>query len=122
MENKDLTLVDRFNLESHNAEKVYENAFNDLKDRRAKDLKNLDKKGENIRDCASIEQLLVLANLENINALLIESGISKEERLLKLNAIAINQMTALSENKSVTRLSDLHNQPQALLENHNKNE
>ncbi|MBQ2824977.1 MAG: KilA-N domain-containing protein [Clostridia bacterium] len=83
---------------------------------------NPDKKGENIRDCASIEQLLVLANLENINALLIESGISKEERLLKLNAIAINQMTALSENKSVTRLSDLHNQPQALLENHNKNE
>lgn len=83
---------------------------------------NPDKKGENIRDGASIEQLLVLANLESINALLIESGVAKEERLLKLNAIAINQMTALSENKSVSRLNDLHNQPQTLLENHNQNE
>ena len=77
---------------------------------------NPDIKGENIRDYATIEQLLVLANLENTNALFIEQGLSKEERLQRLNAIAINQMTTLSGNKSVAELNNLHNQPKALLE------
>lgn len=77
---------------------------------------NPDKKGENIRDYATIEQLLVLSNLENINALLIEQGLSEGDRLQQLNAIAINQMTTLTGNKSVAELNNLHNQPKALLE------
>lgn len=77
---------------------------------------NPDKKGENIRDYATIEQLLVLANLENTNALLIEQGISQGERLKQLNAIAIQQLTTLSDNKSVKDLNNLHNQPKMLLD------
>ena len=77
---------------------------------------NPDKKSENIRDYATIEQLLVLANLENTNALLIEQGVSKEKRLQQLNAIAINQMITLSGNRSVAQLNDLHNQPKLLEE------
>jgi hypothetical protein len=46
----------------------------------------------NIRDHATTEQLLVLSNLENLNAEFIKIGISKEERLTKLNDIAIYQM------------------------------
>jgi hypothetical protein len=75
---------------------------------------NPDKKGENIRDSATIEQLLVLANLENTNALLIQQGIAPENRLEQLNAIAIQQLTTLSDNKSVKELNNLHNQPKLL--------
>ena len=77
---------------------------------------NPDKKGENIRDYATIEQLLVLSNLENMNALLIEQGLSQTERLIELNRIAIQQLTTLSENKSVKELNNLHNQPKLLLD------
>ena len=77
---------------------------------------NPDKKGENIRDYATIEQLLVLANLENTNALLIEQGLSQSERIVELNRIAIQQLTTLSENKSVKELNNLHNQPKMLLD------
>lgn len=49
----------------------------------------------NIRDAASIEQLTVLANLENINALLIEHGFTQDERLQILNEEAIKQMDSL---------------------------
>lgn len=77
---------------------------------------NPDKKGENIRDYATIEQLLVLSNLENTNALLIEQGISQGERLKQLNTIAIQQLKTLSNNKSVNELNNLHNQPQFLLD------
>lgn len=72
---------------------------------------NPDKKGENIRDYATIEQLLVLSNLENTNALLIEQGVSQGERLVQLNTIAIQQLKILSNNKSVNELNNLHNQP-----------
>ena len=77
---------------------------------------NPDKKGENIRDYATIEQLLVLANLENTNALLIEQGLSQGERLKQLNGIAIQQLTTLSDNRSVKELTNLHNQPRMFLE------
>jgi hypothetical protein len=49
----------------------------------------------NIRDMASIEQLVVLSNLESINAVLIHQGLSQSERLIQLNKIAITQMKSL---------------------------
>ena len=77
---------------------------------------NPDKKGENIRDNATIEQLLVLANLETLNAVMIEDGLSQGERLKKLNEKAISQLTTLADNKSVRELENLHNQPNMLPE------
>jgi hypothetical protein len=50
----------------------------------------------NIRDYASINELICLSNMENINAVLINDGIGQRDRLLKLNRIAIQQMTVLS--------------------------
>ena len=58
--------------------------------------KNLGEKG-NIRDYASINELICLSNMENINAVLINDGIPQKERLLRLNKIAIQQITILSE-------------------------
>lgn len=55
---------------------------------------NPDIKG-NIRDYASINQLICLSNIENINAVLIDKGISQNERLVELNQIAIRQMLVL---------------------------
>ena len=52
----------------------------------------------NIRDYAEINQLICLSNLENINSVLIEDGVPQSKRLEKLNQIAIQQMTILSEN------------------------
>ncbi len=57
---------------------------------------NVEKKG-NIRDYASINELICLSNLESLNAVLIEEGISQKERLVKLNEIAIHQMIILEE-------------------------
>ena len=53
-----------------------------------------DKKG-NIRDYAGINELICLSNMENINAILIDEGLIQKERLIKLNKIAIHQMTIL---------------------------
>lgn len=58
----------------------------------------------NIRDYATVEQLLVLSNLENTNAILIEQGISQYDRMLKLNKIAVAQLSTISETKSVNQL------------------
>ncbi len=58
--------------------------------------KNPEKKG-NIRDYASINELICISNMENINAVLIEEGLSQSERLVKLNKIAIHQMSILEE-------------------------
>ncbi|BCD55448.1 KilA-N domain-containing protein [Alistipes indistinctus] len=52
----------------------------------------------NIRDYATINELICLANMENLNAVFIEQGISQSERLVKLNRIAIQQMRVLEEN------------------------
>ncbi len=49
----------------------------------------------NIRDTATIEQLVVLSNLESVNAVLIHQGIAQSERLVQLNKIAITQMKSL---------------------------
>lgn len=64
---------------------------------------NPDKKG-NIRDYATLEQLVVLSNMESINALLIEQGLPQKTRLIQLNKVAINQMKSLFENKSIKKL------------------
>jgi len=57
---------------------------------------NLDKSG-NIRDYATLNQLLVLANMESYNAILIEQGKSQPERLQLLNKYAIRQLKAIQE-------------------------
>jgi hypothetical protein len=57
---------------------------------------NPDLKG-NIRDYASINQLICLANLENLNAVFINEKMSQSERLVRLNKIAIQQMQILQE-------------------------
>ncbi len=64
---------------------------------------NSDKSG-NIRDYASLEQLVVLSNMESINALLIQQGLSQPERLLQLNKVAINQMRSLIVSKTMKKL------------------
>ena len=57
----------------------------------------------NIRDYASINELICLSNMENINAVLIEQGLSQGERLVRLNQIAIHQMSVLKSEDSSTR-------------------
>ena len=57
----------------------------------------------NIRDYASINELICLSNMENINAVLIEQGLSQGERLVRLNQIAIHQMSVLESEDSNTR-------------------
>jgi hypothetical protein len=59
----------------------------------------------NIRDASTIEQLVVLSNLESINAMLIKQGLSQAERLLKLNEMAISQMTSLLNHRSLKKLN-----------------
>ena len=61
-------------------------------------------KAGNIRDDATLEQLVVLSNMESINALLIKQGLPQGERLLQLNQVAITQMKSLIENKVLKRL------------------
>ncbi len=65
---------------------------------------NPDKPG-NIRDEATLEQLVVLTNLEGINALLIRKGMGQTERLQQLNEVAIQQMKSLLNNATIKKLS-----------------
>ena len=58
-----------------------------------------DDKG-NIRDYATINQLICLSNMENLNAVFINEGMPQQERLYKLNKIAIQQMTVLENVES----------------------
>jgi hypothetical protein len=58
----------------------------------------------NIRDTATIEQLVVLSNLESLNAVFIHQGQTQPERLMQLNTIAITQMKALVNNKQIKNL------------------
>ena len=60
----------------------------------------------NIRDYATINELICLSNMENINAVLINDGISQRERLLKLNKIAIQQMQVLNSNEGRNLLKE----------------
>jgi hypothetical protein len=61
----------------------------------------------NIRDQASLEQLVVLSNMESINALLIQQNISSEDRILQLNQVAISQMKSLLSAKGVKFLGEV---------------
>jgi hypothetical protein len=67
--------------------------------------KNSEKKG-NIRDNTTIEQLIVLSNLESINALLIQQEISQNLRLIQLNKVAISQMKSLIKSYIVKNISN----------------
>lgn len=64
---------------------------------------NPDKPG-NLRDGATLHQLIVLANLESMNAQLIKEGRSRQERAEYLNAIAREQLSALADNPTVKAL------------------
>ena len=55
---------------------------------------NANKPG-NIRDYASIQQLLVLANMESYNAILIKKGLGQSERIIQLRELAIQQLNSL---------------------------
>jgi len=65
---------------------------------------NTDAKG-NMRDDATLEQLVVLSNLESINAVLIRQGLEQSERLKQLNQIAITQMTSLVNSSNLRKLN-----------------
>ncbi len=65
--------------------------------------RNPDKSG-NIRDYATLEQLVVLSNMESINALLIRQNLPQSERLIQLNKVAITQMKSLLESDTMRKL------------------
>jgi hypothetical protein len=65
-----------------------------------------DEKG-NLRDKASLEQLIVLSNLESINALLVSQGLSQHDRLVQLNKVAIVQMKSLLGNTAISGLNQI---------------
>jgi hypothetical protein len=58
----------------------------------------------NIRDNATLEQLVVLSNLESLNAVFIRQGLSQSERLVQLNQTAIAQLTSLLKSEHVKKL------------------
>ena len=61
----------------------------------------------NIRDYTDILHLVVLVNLENLNADMISKGISQTERLEKLNGIARKQLELLKNNNSIKNIENL---------------
>ncbi len=71
----------------------------------AKQWRDANPKAEgNIRDAANIEQLVVLSNMESLNAVLIHQRLPQSERLQQLNKIAITQMKSLIGNKQLKKL------------------
>ena len=64
---------------------------------------NPDQKG-NIRDYASVNELICLSNMESLNAVFIEQGLPQSERLIKLNQIAIHQMSVLENGNNERKL------------------
>ncbi len=75
---------------------------------------NPDKEG-NMRDEADVTQLVCLSNLENLNALFIAEGASQQERLERLNQIAIHQMTLLAGDKRM-RLNEIYRAIRTILQ------
>lgn len=65
----------------------------------------------NIRDYANVSQLVCLSNLENLNAVFINEGMSQAERLTKLNAIAISQMEILTQDHRIEALEAHSGEP-----------
>ena len=57
------------------------------------------KKDGNIRDYADVNELVCLSNLENVNSIYINEGLSQKDRLIKLNEIVISQMEILTRDK-----------------------
>lgn len=66
---------------------------------------NPNEKG-NVRDYATIQQLVVLSNLESINAMLIAQAMPQNERLIQLNKLAITQMKSLVNNQHIKKLGN----------------
>lgn len=58
----------------------------------------------NIRDEATLEQLVVLSNMESITAVLTHQGLTQSQRLLQLNTVAITQMKSLLDSKQIKKL------------------
>ncbi len=73
-------------------------------------------KKENIRDSATIQQLIILSNLESINAEFIKQGLPQAERLERLNQIAITQAKSLANSASAKKMSDSAESDRILLE------
>jgi hypothetical protein len=74
----------------------------------AQQWKNKNPKAEgNIRDVATLEQLVVLSNMESINALLIQQGIPSPERIRQLNQVAIMQMKSIMGVQTIKKLNNL---------------
>ena len=65
-----------------------------------------------MRDAATISQLIVLANLESINAEFIKMNMEQSHRLTLLNQIAIDQMQSLESIESIKRLSSIESENQ----------
>ncbi len=63
-----------------------------------------------MRDYADVTQLVVLANLEGLNAEFIRQKLSQQNQLIKLNKIAIIQMRSLLHNPSIKKLSEIKNE------------
>jgi hypothetical protein len=74
-----------------------------------KKLSHRKNKEGNMRDYATIEQLLVLANLENVNALYVSKGISQSERIEELNHLAREQLVTMEHNRNVDVLKKFEN-------------
>lgn len=63
----------------------------------------------NIRDYATLQQLIILSNLESLNAEMIKQGIDRNNRLVALNRIAKEQMTSLLKTSGIKRLENHNN-------------
>ena len=70
--------------------------------------RNNDKDG-NIIDYANVIELVCLVNLENLNSVYINEGLEQNERLVKLNQIAIHQMGILTSDSRIQKLDDITN-------------
>lgn len=62
----------------------------------------------NIRDHATLQQLIIVSNLESLNAVMIKQGIDRKDRLVELNRIAKEQMASLIKSGGLKRLEDYH--------------
>ena len=63
----------------------------------------------NMRDYANILQLVILSNLENLNAEMIEQGIEQSKRLERLNTIAQKQYNTLKDASSIKKIEEIDN-------------
>ena len=63
----------------------------------------------NIRDHATLQQLIILSNIESLNAEMIKQGIGRNKRLVELNRIAKDQMISLLKSAGIKRLEDYNN-------------